>query len=90
MKNWLKHLFVHDWVLEYEYLSPRPYVDGFWIAYNRIMVCKRCGKLKHYSIKIASCGRMPIAHCHNCMQCRSCMESIKEQMKAQGYFKNEV
>lgn len=84
MTNWLKHLFMHEWVMEFEYLSPRPYGDVYWITYNRIMVCKRCGKLKHYSTKIASCGRMPMS------QCRSYMESIKEKMKGQGYFKNEV
>lgn len=83
MKNWLKHIFVHDWVMELEYLSPRTYEDGCWIVYNRIMVCRRCGKLKHYTTKIAYCGRMSNA------QCRNYMETIKEKMKEQGFFKGK-
>lgn len=81
MKNWLKHLFCHEWVMELEYLTPRNYGDECWITYNRLMVCKRCGKLKHYTTKIAACGRMPLT------QCKKYMESIKEQMKEQGFFK---
>lgn len=81
MKSWLKHLFVHDWDMELEYLSPRTYKEGCWIVYNRLMSCNSCGKMKHYSTKIADCGRMSIA------QCESYMEIIKEKMKENGFFK---